>query len=136
MASETSAKNTFRKKAENTKKAPPKPKGPGFSFGKIQFKQLPLTLGIIFISASIFLFTAFVSYLINGPADQSLVMNNPDQAVRDAARESQNWLGYLGAQASHWLIFRWFGIAAFLIPPFLFLVGFRWTFKFSLTSLT
>lgn len=136
MASETSAKNTFRKKAENAKKAPSKPKGPGFSFGKIEFKQLPLTLGILLISTSIFLFIAFISYLINGPADQSLVMNNPDQAVRDAARESQNWLGYLGAQASHWLIFRWFGIAAFLIPPFLFLVGFRWTFKFSLTSLT
>ncbi len=136
MASESTAKNTFRKKAENTKKAPPKPKGPGFSFGKIEFKQLPLTLGITLISAAIFLFIAFVSYLINGPADQSLVMNNPDQAIRDAARESQNWLGYLGAQASHWLIFRWFGIAAFLLPPFLFLVGFKWTFKFSLISLT
>lgn len=136
MASESPGKNSFRKKSENTKKAPQQPKGPGFSFGKIQFKQLPLTLGIILISASIFLFIAFVSYLINGPADQSLVMNNPDQAIRDSARESQNWVGYLGAQASHWLIYRWFGIAAFLIPPFLFLVGFRWTFKFSLTSLT
>lgn len=136
MASETSAKNTFRKKAENTKKAPPTPKGPSFSFGKIQFKQLPLTAGLVFIFTAIFLFIAFVSYLINGPADQSLVMNNPDQAVRDAARESQNWLGYLGAQASHWLIYRWFGIAAFLLPPFLFFVGFRWTFKFSLIPLT
>lgn len=136
MASETSAKNTFRKKAENTKKAPETPKGPGFTFGKIQFKQLPLTAGILFISTAIFLFIAFVSYLINGPADQSLVMNNPDQAVRDAAKESQNWLGYLGAQASHWLIYRWFGIAAFLLPPFLFFVGFKWTFKFSLIPLT
>jgi len=136
MASESPGKNTFRKKTDSTKKAPQKPKGPGFSFPKIQFKQLPLTLGIILISASIFLFIAFVSYLINGPADQSLVMNNPDQAIRDSARESQNWVGYLGAQAAHWLIYRWFGIAAFLIPPFLFLVGFRWTFKFSLISLT
>ncbi|HSF53135.1 MAG TPA: DNA translocase FtsK [Algoriphagus sp.] len=136
MASESPGKNTFRKKSENTKKAPQQPKVPSFSFGKIQFKQLPLTLGIILISISIFLFIAFVSYLINGPADQSLVMNNPDQAIRDSARESQNWVGYLGAQASHWLIYRWFGIAAFLIPPFLFLVGFRWTFKFSLISLT
>ena len=136
MASETTAKNTFRKKAENTKKAPQQPKGPSFSFEKIQFKQLPLIAGIFLISVAIFLFIAFVSYLINGPADQSLVMNNPDQAVRDAARESQNWLGYLGAQASHWLIYRWFGIAAFLLPPFLFLLGFRWTFKFSLVPLT
>lgn len=136
MASESSAKNTFRKKTENTKKNPPKPTGTGFSIGKIEFKQLSLTLGIILISAAIFLFIAFVSYLINGPADQSLVMNNPDQAIRDSARESRNWVGYLGAQASHWLIFRWFGIAAFLLPPFLFLIGFRWTFKLSLISLT
>jgi S-DNA-T family DNA segregation ATPase FtsK/SpoIIIE len=136
MASESPGKNTFRKKTDNTKKGPQKPKGPGFSFPKIEFKQLPLTLGIILISASVFLFIAFFSYLINGPSDQSLVMNNPDQAIRDSARESQNWVGYLGAQASHWLIYRWFGIAAFLIPPFLFLLGFKWTFKFSLVSLT
>lgn len=136
MASESAAKNTFRRKSENTKKAPPKPEGPDFSFGKIEFKQLSLTLGIILISIALFLFIAFVSYLINGPADQSLVMNNPDQAIRDSARESRNWVGYLGAQASHWLIFRWFGIAAFLLPPFLFLVGFRWTFHFSPVSLT
>ncbi len=136
MASDSSTKNTFRKKSENTKKAPPAPKGPGFSFGNIKTKQLTLTLGIILISASIFLLIAFVSYLINGPEDQSLVMNNPDQEIRDAARESQNWVGFLGAQASHWLIYRWFGVAAFLLPPFLFLVGFRWTFKFSLISLT
>jgi S-DNA-T family DNA segregation ATPase FtsK/SpoIIIE len=136
MASESPGKNTFRKKSENTKKTTQKPSGSGISLPKFQFKQLTLTLGIILISASIFLFIAFVSYLINGPADQSLVMNNPDQAIRDSARESRNWVGYLGAQASHWLIYRWFGIAAFLLPPFLFLLGFRWTFKFSLLSLT
>ncbi|RIW18635.1 DNA translocase FtsK [Algoriphagus lacus] len=136
MASESPGKNTFRKKSENPKKAPSAPKGPGFSFGSIKTKQLTLTLGIILISASIFLLIAFISYLINGPEDQSLVMNNLDQEIRDSARESQNWVGFLGAQASHWLIYRWFGIAAFLLPPFLFLVGFRWTFKFSLISLT
>lgn len=136
MATESPAKNTFRKKSENTKKAPQAPKGPGFSFGSIKTKQLTLTLGIVLILISFFLLIAFISYLINGPEDQSLVMNNPDQEIRESARESQNWVGYLGAQASHWLIYRWFGIAAFLLPPFLFLVGFRWTFKFSLTSLT
>jgi S-DNA-T family DNA segregation ATPase FtsK/SpoIIIE len=136
MASESPVKNTFRKKSENIKKAPPAPKGPGFSFGSIKTKQLTLTLGICLILISIFLLIAFISYLVNGPEDQSLVMNNTDQEIRESARESQNWVGYLGAQASHWLIYRWFGIAAFLLPPFLFLVGFRWTFKFSLTSLT
>ena len=135
MASAPSKTNTFRKKTDSPKKGSEKPKGPAFSFGTVKFKQLSLVLGLTLISVSLFLLIAFFSYLLNGPADQSLVFNNPDQEVREAARESQNWLGYLGAQASHWLIYRWFGIAAFLIPPFLFLVGFRWTFKFSPISL-
>ena len=136
MATDTPKTNTFRKKAENTKKQASEPKGPGFSVGSVKSPKFALTLGILLISVSIFLFIAFISYILNGPADQSLVMNNPDQAIRDSARESQNWLGYLGAQASHWLIFRWFGIAGFLFPPFIFLLGFKWAFKHSLVSLT
>ncbi len=136
MATSSPKTNTFRKKGENSKKQDPKPKGPGFSIGNFKTNKLVLTLGILLISASIFLFIAFVSYLLNGPTDQSLVMNNPDEAIRETAKETTNWLGYLGAQASNWLIYRWFGIAAFLFPPFLFFLGFRWTFKISLVSLT
>ncbi|SHO63804.1 S-DNA-T family DNA segregation ATPase FtsK/SpoIIIE [Algoriphagus zhangzhouensis] len=95
-----------------------------------------MTLGIILMSAGIFLFIAFISYLLNGPSDQSLVMNNPTEEIRETARESRNWLGYLGAQAGHWMIYRWFGLAAFLFPPLLFILGFRWAFKFSIVSLT
>ena len=136
MASASPKTNTFRKKSENGKKAPSEPKKPLFTFGKIDTRQLSMTFGIILISISIFLFIAFVSYLLNGHQDQSLVMNNPDQEIRDSARESKNWVGYLGAQAANWMIYRWFGVAAFLFPPFLFLLGFKWTFKFSLISLT
>ncbi|MBB6327074.1 S-DNA-T family DNA segregation ATPase FtsK/SpoIIIE [Algoriphagus iocasae] len=64
-------------------------------------------------------------------------MNTPlDDEIRDTARNSNNWLGYFGAQAAHWMIYRWFGIAAFLFPPFLFILGFKWSFKVSLISLT
>jgi len=136
MASESTPTNTFRKKPDNGKKAPKEPKKPIFSFGKIDTKQLSLTFGIILISVSVFLLLAFTSYLLSGPQDQSVVMNNSDQEIRESARESRNWVGYLGAQAAHWMIFRWFGVAAFLFPPFLFFLGFRWTFKFSLISLT
>ncbi|WP_243431552.1 FtsK/SpoIIIE family DNA translocase [Algoriphagus lutimaris] len=94
-------------------------------------------MGILLMSMGIFLFIAFLSYLLNGPNDQSLVMNAPvDDEIRETARNSTNWLGYLGAQAAHWMIYRWFGIAAFLFPPFLFLLGFKWSFKVSLISLT
>ncbi len=136
MATNTPKTNTFRKKADPPKSEESAPKGPGFSLRSLGSPKIGLIVGISLISISLFLLFAFVSYLINGPSDQSLVMNNPEQAIRDAAKESQNWLGYLGAQASHWLIFRWFGIAAFLFPPFLFLLGFKWAFKISILSLT
>lgn len=138
MATNSPRTNTFRKKGETAKKkTASKPKGPGFSFGKIKSSKLVLTLGILLMSIGIFLFIAFISYLINGPADQSLVMNTPiDEEIRETARNSGNWLGYLGAQAAHWMIYRWFGIAAFLFPPFLFILGFKWSFKVSLISLT
>ena len=138
MASASPKTNTFRKKTENAPKASPEPKKPSssFSFGKIETKQVGLVFGIVLISISVFLGVAFASYLMNGPQDQSLVINNSDQSIREAAKESKNWLGYLGSQAAHWMIFRWFGVAAFLFPPFLFLLGFRWTFQVSLYSLT
>ena len=138
MATNSPRTNTFRKKGETKSKKPAsKPKGPGFSFGSIKSSKLVLTLGILLMSIGIFLFIAFVSYLLNGPTDQSLVMNTPlDDEIRDTARNSNNWLGYFGAQAAHWMIYRWFGIAAFLFPPFLFILGFKWSFKVSLISLT
>ncbi|HCB47086.1 MAG TPA: cell division protein FtsK [Algoriphagus sp.] len=137
MATNSPRTNTFRKKGENAKKAAStKSKGPKISLGGFKNSKFVLTLGIILMSAGIFLFIAFISYLLNGPADQSVVMNNDSEAIRESARESQNWLGFLGAQAGHWMIYRWFGVAAFLFPPFLFILGFRWTFKLSIISLT
>lgn len=138
MATNSPRTNTFRKKGETTKKkSASKSIGFKFSFGKIKSSKLVLTMGILLMSIGIFLFIAFLSYLLNGPNDQSLVMNAPvDDGIRETARNSTNWLGYLGAQAAHWMIYRWFGIAAFLFPPFLFLLGFKWSFKVSLISLT
>ncbi|WP_439487509.1 DNA translocase FtsK 4TM domain-containing protein [Algoriphagus sp.] len=136
MATNSPRTNTFRKKGEPTKKKAAGIKAPKLSFGKINTAKISLTLGILLMSTGMFLIIAFISYLLNGPADQSLVMNNPNAAIRETARESTNWLGYVGAQASNWLIYRWFGIAAFLLPPFLFLLGFKWAFKISLISLT
>lgn len=136
MATNSPRTNTFRKKGEKAKKPSSSKTSWKPSFGGFKSSKLVLTLGIILMSAGIFLFIAFISYLLNGPSDQSLVMNNPTEEIRETARESRNWLGYLGAQAGHWMIYRWFGLAAFLFPPLLFILGFRWAFKFSIVSLT
>jgi DNA segregation ATPase FtsK/SpoIIIE, S-DNA-T family len=135
MASETPRTNTFRKKSDPKAKA--KEKSPSrFSMGFVKDKRIPLTLGIIFILASVFLFFAFFSYLFSGKADQSLVASELEQGIRSTAAETRNWLGLFGAQMSDLFIRRWFGLAAFLLPPYLFLLGFKLAFKKSLISLS
>ncbi len=136
MAANKPRSNTFRKKGETKKRTKSKKGSSGFSMPKIGGSKLVLTLGVILISVSFFLFIAFLSYLLNGPEDQSIVMNGDTESIREVAQESSNWLGYLGAQAGHLLIYRWFGIAAFLIPPFFFILGVRMAFKTSIMSLS
>jgi DNA segregation ATPase FtsK/SpoIIIE, S-DNA-T family len=135
MASETPRSNTFRKR--NEPKSKQKTGGKSrFSLSFVKDKRLPLTIGIILISFSLFMVFAFISYLFEGKADQDLVVSQMDQDIRTTAEEARNWLGLLGAQLSHLFIHKWFGIAAFLFPPFIFLLGFRLAFKKSLISLS
>lgn len=135
MASETPRTNTFRKKSDPKAKA--KEKRPSrFSLGFVKDKRIPLTLGIIFILVAVFLLFAFFSYLFSGKADQSLVASELEQGIRSTASETRNWLGLFGAQLSDLFIRRWFGLAAFLLPPYLFLLGFKLAFKKSLISLS
>jgi DNA segregation ATPase FtsK/SpoIIIE, S-DNA-T family len=135
MASETPRSNTFRKR--NEPKSKQKTGGKSrFSLSFVKDKRLPLTIGIILISLSLFMVFAFISYLFEGKSDQDLVVSQMDQDIRTIAEEARNWLGLLGAQLSHLFIHKWFGIAAFLFPPFIFLLGFRLAFKKSLISLS
>ncbi|HLT07506.1 MAG TPA: DNA translocase FtsK [Cyclobacteriaceae bacterium] len=98
-------------------------------------KRIGVSLGIVLLMVSVFLFLAFLGYLVSGPSDQSVVISDADSSLRANASETRNWLGYTGAAVSHYLIFRWFGLAAFLVPPFLFFLGSRLAFKKSLVSL-
>jgi DNA segregation ATPase FtsK/SpoIIIE, S-DNA-T family len=135
MASETPRSNTFRKKNESRTKQKTGGKSK-FSMSFVKDKRIPLTIGIILISLSLFMIFAFISYLFEGKADQDLVVSQMEQDIRTTAEEARNWLGLLGAQLSHLFIHKWFGIAAFLFPPFIFLIGFKLAFKKSLISLS
>jgi len=121
----------FSSSAKNNK-AKDKPSS-AFLFFKEQ--RFLLALGFLFLIFSIFLFIAFVSYLFTGKADQSLVMaNNSSEYLTQSSKVVQNWLGRYGAVLSHYLIFRWFGVSAFFIPPLLFLSGFKLVFKREIIS--
>ncbi|WP_158858511.1 FtsK/SpoIIIE family DNA translocase [Lunatibacter salilacus] len=134
MAANTYKKSTFKK----TSKAPEAPtrQRRKFSFAFLKDKRWGLSFGIFLMMAAVFLFLAFLSYLFSGQADQSLVVDPSAGPLTKKASEVENWLGYSGALLSQYFIFRWFGIGALFIPPFLFIIGFRLSFKKSLVSIT
>jgi S-DNA-T family DNA segregation ATPase FtsK/SpoIIIE len=124
MAKNTYKSNTFKKGSEEKKS-----RKLNFEFGFLKDRRLHLAFGFFLLTASIFLFTAFVSYLFTGKADMSVLQSVSDTGVKASGAEMDNWLGLLGAQSAYYFIFKWFGLAAFLIPPFLFLAGYRITFN-------
>ncbi len=129
MAQNTYKSNTF-KKPEKEKKS--KASGSGkstFSLAFLKDPRFKLASGFFLMIVSVYLFLALFSYLFNGKADQSVMEALSDSSMSDSGREVDNWLGLYGAITSHYFIFRWFGVAAFFIPPFLFVVGFKIVFN-------
>ena len=132
MAENTYKSNTF-KKPEKEKRSKSK-SGSRFNLDFFKDPRLHLAVGFFLLISSLFLFTAFISYLFTGKADQSVVEAVGDTSLIESGKEADNWLGFAGAFTSHYFIFRWFGISGFFIPPLLFLVGFRMVFKRELIS--
>lgn len=131
MAKNTAKSNTFRTSKEKKDKA----KKAKFSFGFFKDPRLKLAFGFFLLLTSVFLLTAFISYLFTGKADQSIVVAAGNRELIESGKEAQNWLGLYGAIISHYFIFRWFGISAFFIPPLLFAWSFRILFRRSIVRL-
>ena len=124
--------NTF-KKPEKEKKSKSKSKS-RFNLDFFRDPRFHLALGFFLLVVAFFLFTAFISYLFTGKADQSVIEGLSESPVVESGKETDNWLGFAGAFVSHYFIFRWFGISAFFIPPLLFLLGFKTVFKRDIIS--
>ena len=85
-----------------------------------QNERLHFLLGLVAFALAFCLSWSFVSYFSTGAADQSLIVDG------DVANEGAKYLnscGSLGAHAAYFFINRCFGLAAFGIPLFLFLVS-------------
>ena len=107
MAKNTYKSNTF-KKNEKTEEKKPKFNS---SFAFFNDRRLHLTIGFFLLAASLFLFTAFLSYLFTGKADMSVLQAVADTGVKASGAEIENWLGLIGAQASFLFVFKWFGLS-------------------------
>lgn len=85
--------------------------------------RFKVTLGILLQALTFFLLIAFIGHLLHGHTDQSTIESIREIGIRAAGKAIHNWLGIAGAMVSYYLMFRWFGITAFLLLPPLYLLG-------------
>ncbi len=101
----------------------------------MQDVRFQLVLGGFLLLVSFALLVAFTSYFFTGMDDQSIVEGGLRDEFQQNAQEVQNWLGLVGANLAHIFIFKWFGIAAFVLVPIIFILGWRLIFKTELFPL-
>jgi len=81
-------------------------------------KQHKIVFGSLLVLFSVALLFAFVSLFLYGQQDQSAV-----QQLTDRSETVQNWLGKFGAFLADLLVYKGFGIAAFIFVRLFFLSG-------------
>ena len=86
-------------------------------------KRFRISLGLGLITFSFLLLLSFISALQSVKADQSIMLNLGSEDLVSSGLKTKNWLGLIGASLSHLFIYKWFGIAAFLLPPLFFAFG-------------
>lgn len=75
---------------------------------------------LVTVFFSLYLFIALLSFPFTGEEDNSLIDGFFTTDIRESGREAVNWTGLIGAFLAHYLIYRGIGIAAFVIPIYLF----------------
>ena len=128
------AQNTYRKEKKEKEKA----SLPSFKLQAdfLHDRKFHLALGLFLLLSAIFMGISFISYLNTGRADQSVVEAFGHTDITESGMEVDNWFGLFGAITAHYFIFLWFGVAALLIPPFIFLLGHRIIWRKRILSLT
>lgn len=80
-------------------------------------------LGAVALLTSLFLFVAFTSYLFTWQEDQDMVQLWRTQLFSTQDVKANNLLGYIGAFFAYQIMFNGFGIAAYLLCTFFFVLG-------------
>src|SRR5574344_332220 len=88
-----------------------------------QNDKIKFISGLLLVIIALYLIIAFISFLITGDVDQSLVEDPAMSQLRDVNNDAQNYCGSIGAQISYFLINCGFGLPAFFIPLFIIFAG-------------
>jgi len=99
-----------------------------FSF--LKTKQTQTIFGTFLLLLAVFLAISFLSFFFSWQEDQSTLTQFADKTVK-----TKNLLGKIGANLSHFFVYKGFGIAAFFIPYLLFKTGLFWWFKSKLSKI-
>ena len=133
------AENTRRTSTRNaTNKTKEKKPARQLSFDWASLTSSPkntLVIGVVLLVLSGLLEVSFLSYLYTGAADQSEVGALGQSPLPDLGASTRNLLGVFGAFISQVFVYRWFGLAALLIPVVPFLAGWRMVFGSDLVNL-
>ena len=133
------AKNTFKEPpvAEKKPRRPAEGKQLRIQWGEqLKSREFQLAWGGFLVILSMFLVIALSSYLFTGAADQSVVKSAFNSPYKHSSNETRNFFGLFGAMLSHLLVFRLFGIMAFLFVPLLFLAGSKVILRKELISIS
>ena len=90
-------------------------------------------LGLILLGISVWMAVSFVSFLTTGAIDMSLIETPREGEVMNEHRIFANFCGSLGAYTGYFFIKRCFGLAAFVVPLFLFMTAMKLMRVFSLS---
>ncbi|GAA4320180.1 DNA translocase FtsK [Pontixanthobacter gangjinensis] len=114
------------KKKAKTKKTAKKPR----NFSLKLNRQQKVVLGSFLMLFGLALIVAFISFLFNWQADQSVLNEFADREV-----EAKNWLSKFGAAISDFFIYKGFGLASFSIAFLILLSGIYLFFGFNSSNL-
>jgi S-DNA-T family DNA segregation ATPase FtsK/SpoIIIE len=92
------------------------------SYSFIKDERFKTALGIFISGFGVLLFISFVSYFFTWKTDQSFEWS---KVFSDPEYQVENWSGKVGAYFSNLFINRWFGIASFIVPFLLILIGLK-----------
>ncbi len=79
-------------------------------------------IGLLLFFTSIYLFIALLSYIFTWEKDQDKVLG-PLSELFSIDTKIYNWLGKFGALVSHLFMYKWFGVASFILVPVLMIYG-------------
>ena len=118
------------KRKPSAKKITETPERKPSIFAFLNTKQAQTIFGIFLMLFSLFICIAVISFFFNWQEDQSILHQLTNRAVK-----SNNLLGKIGAQLSHFFIYKGVGIAAFTIAFQLFLTGVSILFQRKLSKI-